>query len=64
MIPLQSILESDPLTFDVRSKAPGPQGTLPITAEMLLNRPSGDLFGWARTPAWAGIRSCSAAKRF
>ena len=34
--------------FDVRSKAPGPQGSLPITAAMLLNRPSGDLFGWAQ----------------
>jgi putative YjhG/YagF family dehydratase len=31
--------------FDVRSRGTGPQGSLPITAEMLLNRPSGDLFG-------------------
>src|SRR3982074_2259890 len=38
----------DASIFDVRSKAPGPQGSLPITAEMLLNRPSGDLFGWAQ----------------
>src|SRR5712691_4473582 len=39
---------SDPSIFDVRSKAAGPQGSLPITAEMLLNRPSGDLFGWSQ----------------
>ena len=31
--------------YQVRSKAAGPQGRLPLTEEMLLNRPSGDLFG-------------------
>jgi hypothetical protein len=31
--------------LDIRTKAPGPKGALPITAEMLLQRPSGDLFG-------------------
>lgn len=36
---------SDASLFDVRTKARGPQGSLPITAEMLLTRPSGDLFG-------------------
>ena len=45
-MPLTNILDSqDPSIFDVRSKAPGPQGSLPITPEMLLKRPSGDLFG-------------------
>src|ERR1044071_7134719 len=44
-----NILDSaDPSLFDVRSKAPGPQGSLPITPEMLLERPSGDLFGLAQ----------------
>jgi putative YjhG/YagF family dehydratase len=48
-ISFDSVVDSaDPSIFDVRSKAPGPQGSLPITAEMLLNRPSGDLFGWAQ----------------
>ncbi|HVN05615.1 MAG TPA: YjhG/YagF family D-xylonate dehydratase [Bryobacteraceae bacterium] len=43
------ILDSgDASLFDVPSKAPGPQGTLPLTAEMLLARPSGDLFGWSQ----------------
>ena len=37
----------DESIFDVRPKAPARAGTLPITAEMLLERPSGDLFGWA-----------------
>ena len=35
----------DPTLLDIRSKAPGPKGALPLTAEMLLQRPSGDLFG-------------------
>src|SRR5213595_3345457 len=48
-ISFEDIVDSgDASLFDVRSKAPGPQGTLPITADMLLNRPSGDLFGWAQ----------------
>src|SRR5438552_15309124 len=48
-ISFETILDSgDATLFDARPKAPGPQGSLPITAEMLLNRPSGDLFGWAQ----------------
>ncbi|MBI4325634.1 MAG: YjhG/YagF family D-xylonate dehydratase [Chloroflexi bacterium] len=31
--------------YQVRTKAPGPAGSLPLTEEMLLNRPSGDIFG-------------------
>jgi putative YjhG/YagF family dehydratase len=31
--------------FDVATTADGPAGELPLTAEMLLERPSGDLFG-------------------
>ena len=45
---LDQLVTSDPSIFDIRSKAPGPQGALPITAEMLRERPSGDLFGWAQ----------------
>lgn len=48
-ISFQNIIDSvDSSLFDVRSKAPGPHGTLPITPDMLLNRPSGDLFGWSQ----------------
>src|SRR5438105_4259596 len=48
-IPFETIVDSgDSSIFNVRSKAAGPKGSLPITAEMLLNRPSGDLFGWAQ----------------
>src|SRR3954453_11962842 len=31
--------------YDIRTKAPGPSGKLPLTPEMLLERPSGDIFG-------------------
>jgi len=40
------VLDSDPSIFsDLRTHAPGPGGTLPITPAMLLNQPSGNLFG-------------------
>ena len=35
----------EPGLYDIRSHAPGPPGSLPLTPEMLRNRPSGDLFG-------------------
>src|SRR6201993_4770695 len=44
-ISLQSVLESPEGLEDVQTHAPGPVGQLPITAEMLLNQPSGNLFG-------------------
>jgi putative YjhG/YagF family dehydratase len=34
-----------PDIYEVRTKAPGPQGRLSITEDWLLRRPSGDLFG-------------------
>jgi putative YjhG/YagF family dehydratase len=37
--------ETDPSLFDVPTNAPGPTGALPLTEEMLLHAPSGDLFG-------------------
>lgn len=45
----ESILDSGAEgLFDVRSTVPGPAGSLPLTAEMLRERPSGDLFGWTQ----------------
>ncbi|MCL4852525.1 MAG: YjhG/YagF family D-xylonate dehydratase [Bryobacteraceae bacterium] len=46
-ISVESVLDSgDPSIYDIRSKTSGPEGALPLTEEMLLARPSGDLFGW------------------
>ncbi len=40
------ILDSEPSLFQqTQTHAPGPQGLLPITPEMLLTQPSGNLFG-------------------
>ena len=45
-ISLTSVLETaDPSLCRVATHAPGPAGLLPLTAEMLLSEPSGNLFG-------------------
>jgi putative YjhG/YagF family dehydratase len=42
----ESVLDSnDPEVFEVETAAPGPQGGLPLTAEDLVERPSGDQLG-------------------
>jgi xylonate dehydratase len=44
-----SVFESDsPDVYGVVSSRPGPAGSLPVTGEELLERPSGDLFGWTQ----------------
>lgn len=40
---------SDPKMYQVITHAPGPQGRLPFTPEMLLDSPSGDLFGLSQS---------------
>src|SRR5919201_6482001 len=42
---LDALLTPAPAAFDVVTAGNGPQGRLPLTAEMLLERPSGDIFG-------------------
>jgi putative YjhG/YagF family dehydratase len=39
------IVDSGAGVLDVKSAAPGPRGSLPLTAEMLRDGPSGDIFG-------------------
>jgi len=34
--------------YEIRSRGAGPPGQLPVTEEMLRQRPSGDLFGWTQ----------------
>ncbi len=46
---MNSVLESDnSAIYDIKTNAPGPSGALPLTADMLRNRPSGDIFGWTQ----------------
>src|SRR5918996_5911445 len=42
---LDDLLTTDPALWEVTTAGAGPQGQLPLTAEMLLERPSGDIFG-------------------
>lgn len=39
------LFSGDASIYRVRTKADGPAGALPLTAEMLIERPSGDVFG-------------------
>src|ERR1041385_4338474 len=42
------LFNSDESIYRVRTKAPGPVGALPLTPELLIERPSGDLFGMSQ----------------
>jgi putative YjhG/YagF family dehydratase len=44
---LDEILGSASVMDDTRTKSTGPEGMLPLTEEMLLNEPSGNIFGLA-----------------
>jgi len=46
---LSPLLDSlDPSIFDLRTNSPGPAGSLPLTEKLLLESPSGDLFGMSQ----------------
>src|SRR4051794_39221580 len=55
---------NDPSILDVQSRAKGPEGSLPFTAEMLLTRPSGDLFGWSQNAGMGWNPAALGAKEF
>lgn len=48
----------DESLYRVRSTAPGPQGSVPVTADMLRHRPSGDIFGWSQNVGMGLDPSC------
>ena len=41
-------MESSPDIYKIKTKGPGPAGELPLTAQMLTEAPSGDIFGWTQ----------------
>jgi len=46
---VESVLDSgDDSLYRVRAAQPGPAGSLPLTPADLLDRPSGDVFGWSQ----------------
>ena len=53
---------ADASLYEIHTQAEGPKGALPLTAEILRNRPSGDIFGWTQAagmgwdPATLGSR--------
>lgn len=55
---------SEPSLFEISTYAPGPAGSLPITAEMLRERPSGDLFGWTQNAGMGWSASALGGKEF
>jgi len=53
-----------PDVYDVRTKAPGPAGRLPLTPGFLRDRPSGDLFGMTQEAAMGWAPGELGRKRF
>ena len=54
----------DPALFDVSTHAAGPVGSLPLTPEMLRERPSGDLFGWTQNAGMGWNASTLGGREF
>ena len=46
---------NDSTIYDLETHSPGPEGSLPLTPEMLVNLPSGDVFAWSHNAGmgWA-----------
>ena len=42
---MDPLLDGDPALYDVQTSAAGPGGSLPLTADLLREAPSGDIFG-------------------
>jgi putative YjhG/YagF family dehydratase len=55
-VAFNELLDSNDSTiYDLETHSPGPEGSLPLTPEMLLNLPSGDVFAWSHNTGmgWA-----------
>jgi len=58
------MFDENPSILEVVTRAPGPAGSLPFTAEMLRSRPSGDLFGWSQNAGMGWDPSTLGAREF
>jgi len=54
----------DPGLLAIATRAPGPAGSLPLTEEMLRERPSGDLFGWTQNAGMGWEPSALGGREF
>ena len=55
-VAFNELLDSnDSVIYDLETHSSGPEGSLPLTPEMLLNLPSGDVFAWSHNAGmgWA-----------
>jgi len=59
---LNALLSGEESIYDIRTKAPGPEGALPLTDDMLKERPSGDIFGMTQN-AGMGWRASELGRR-
>ena len=55
---------ASPGIYEIQTRASGPSGSLPITEEMLLNSPSGDLFGLTQNVGMGWSAAESGRKQF
>lgn len=55
---------ADRALYDIPAHAPGPSGSLPFTAEILRQRPSGDLFGWTQNAGMGWKADALGAKEY
>jgi putative YjhG/YagF family dehydratase len=62
---MNEILDSgDASLYDVATSGPGPDGKLPLTAEMLRERPSGDAFGMTQDAGMGWAPAALAGRQF
>ncbi|HEY7498946.1 MAG TPA: YjhG/YagF family D-xylonate dehydratase [Vicinamibacterales bacterium] len=54
----------DASLFDIATRVPGPAGALPISSEMLRERPSGDIFGWTQNAGMGWEPSALGGREF
>lgn len=54
----------EPGLFDIATRAAGPSGVLPLTADMLRTLPSGQLFGWSQNAGMGWEPSALGGKEF
>ncbi len=47
-VSINNFESTDPSLYDISTRVAGPAGSLPLTEQMLRERPSGDLFGWSQ----------------
>jgi putative YjhG/YagF family dehydratase len=55
---------TDAALFEIATRVPGPAGALPISSEMLRERPSGDVFGWTQNAGMGWTPSALGGREF